>query len=343
MTAADDYLRGAQRGAQILDVAAIKRRKGKQAAPEAGCTDRDSAESDLIRSEKGAIIPCEHNAVVLIERAPQWNRLHFDEFLARQRLDGRDWSDGDDLELLRWLQITHRVPKFALAHARNAGRLVANRRRCDSLIAFMDALPAWDGIERCALAFADAWGAEDTPLTRAASRNFFIALVARARRPGAQVDTLWVFEGEQGTNKSRGLRALGREFHAEITAPIGTTDYQRELIGLWIAELAELESLRGREAPTVKRLLSAPADRFVQKFQLYATTYPRRAVAVATTNEAAYWQDATGARRLIPVRCGGIAVELIEANRLQWFAEADAAYQAGATWWEFPAGIAEEQ
>ena len=32
--------------------------------------------------------------------------------------------------------------------------------------------------------------------------------------------------------------------------------------------------------------------------------------------------SATGARRLVPIPCGDIRVDLIAANRLQWFAEA---------------------
>jgi predicted P-loop ATPase len=170
-----------------------------------------------------------------------------------------------------------------------------------------------------------------------------VALIARAIKPGAQVDTVWCFEGPQGTFKSKSLRELGGPFHAEISAAIGTTDFQRELRGLWIAELSELDSLRGREASTVKRLLSAPADRFVQKYALHAESYPRRAVAVASTNEASYWEDPTGARRLIPIPCGEIRVDLIATNRLQWFAEARQLHAAGATWWEFPAAIVAAQ
>ena len=107
--------------------------------------------------------------------------------------------------------------------------------------------------------------------------------------------------------------------------------------------MSELDSLRGREASTIKRLLSAPSDRFVEKYEKHAVAYPRRAVAVATTNESNYWQDSTGARRLIPIRCGDIRVDLIQSERLQWFAEARHAYEAGNTWWEFPASAATAQ
>jgi hypothetical protein len=304
-------------------------------------TDLDAG--TLIKSDRGAIKACEHNARVLIADALQYAGLHFDDFLARPRIDGRDWTDADDLEVLCWLQAMHRVHGFTLGQARNGARAVAYARRRDSLREFVEALPEWDGTARIDLAFADAWGAPENALTRAASRNFLIALIARALRPGAQVDTLWTFEGPQGTYKSRSLRELGGGFHAEISAAIGTTDFQRELRGIWIAELSELDSLRGREASTVKRLLSAPTDRFVEKYQAHAQTYPRRAIAVATTNEATYWQDATGARRLIPVACGEIRIDTIAANRVQWFAEARQRHAEGATWWEFPSGIAEEQ
>jgi predicted P-loop ATPase len=297
----------------------------------------------LLRSKDGDIKPCEHNARLLISTATQYADLHFDEFLSRLRIVARDWTDADDVELLCWLQSTHVVSRFTIGQARNAIRAVAYSRRRDSLREFVESLPAWDEIHRIEHAFVDAWGAVDVPLVQAASRNFFIALIARALLPGAKVDTLFVFEAVQGAKKSMALHELGGGFHAEITAPIGTTDFMRELRGVWLAELSELDSLRGKEASTVKRLLSAPSDRFVQKYALHAESYPRRAVAVATTNEATYWQDSTGARRLVPITCGSIRLDLITDNRLQWFAEARHLHAEGCTWWEFPVGIADAQ
>jgi len=302
---------------------------------------------DLILDAKGGIKPCEHNARQLMAAAAQYNELHFDDFLYRPRIGegttARDWSDHDERDALIWLQSAHRVAGFTLNQVRTAASKLAYDRRIDSLNEFVMGVPAWDGVARIELAFIEAWGAADTELTRAASRNFFLALHARAVNPGAQVDNLWVIEGPQGTLKSLSLRVLGGSFHAEITAPIGTTDFLRELRGIWIAELSELDSLRGREASTVKRLLSAPSDRFVDKYDKHAAAYPRRAVVVATTNEATYWQDSTGARRLIPIVAGTIRPDLIAELRLQWFAEARSAYQSKATWWEWPASMLEEQ
>lgn len=298
---------------------------------------------ELIKSDKGIIRACEHNALTLINASSDYLELHYDDFYARIRVGARDWTDADDVELLCWLQQQHRVHGFTIGQVRHAIRAVAYRRRQDALINFVVGLDPWDGTERVATAFCDGWGARLTHTIACASSNFFVALIARALHPGAQVDTVWTFEGAQGIGKSKALRALGGEFHAEISAPIGSADFMRELRGVWIAELSELDSLRGREASTIKRLLSAPEDRFVQKYALHAERYPRRAVAVATTNEADYWQDATGARRLIPIRCGEIRDDLIAKNRLQWLAEARDLFNDGATWWSYPADLAAEQ
>jgi Virulence-associated protein E len=328
---------------EFLDAEDLRERHSDHITRALECNEAALDAAVLIRSDKGVIKPCEHNARVLIAQSQQYTSLHYDEFRARLRIDDRDWGDADDLEALCWLQSQHQVAAFTLAHARNAAKALAHSRRRDSLREFVESLPKWDVTPRIERAFIHAWGAQDTALVRAASRNFFIALIARALKPGAQVDTLWTFEGAQGTYKSRSIRELGGEFHAEISAAIGTIDFQRELRGLWIAELSELDSLRGRESSTIKRLLSAPADRFVEKYQAHATTYRRRAVAVATTNEAAYWQDATGARRLVPIACGTIRIDIIKDNRLQWLAEALHLYRHGATWWEFPKDIVHEQ
>jgi hypothetical protein len=297
----------------------------------------------FLSNDKGILLPCEHNAYRMMATAPAYDGLHFDEFLDRMRIDGRDWSDHDELQTLRWMQSKSGVSRFTLSQVRHAAQSLGFTRRLDSLRDFVNGLPVWDGTPRVALAFISAWGAPDTALMRAASQNFFIALIARALTPGAQVDTVWAFEGPQGKLKSKALRLVGGSLHAEISAPIGTPDFQRELLGIWIAELAELDAMRGREATTIKRLLSAPTDRFVQKYQLHAVSHPRRSVFVATTNEATYWQDSTGARRLVPVPCGELRLDLIEANRLQWLAEARQLHADGSTWWEFPNSILVEQ
>ena len=166
----------------MLDELATKR---SRKPPE---TVAPASESELLQSSAGEIKPCEHNARVLIGTSPQYAELHFDEFLSRLRIGARDWTDADDLDLLCWLQSAHGVPRFVRAQARNGALAVAYSRRRDSLREFVERLSAWDGTPRIEHAFEDAWGAPDDMLTRAASRNFFVALIARAVHPGAKVE-----------------------------------------------------------------------------------------------------------------------------------------------------------
>ncbi len=328
-----------ERGAAALDKLAAKKGKRKPST-----TTVLDASTSLLRSESGSIRPCEHNAYVLLAASEKHDDLHFDTFHHRMRIDDRDWSDADERAALLCLQSGHNVPGFSLRQVSTACRALADARKRDSLKEWIAALPQWDGVARIERAFCDAWGAPENALLCAASRNFFVALIARGERPGAKVDTLWCFEGPQGTYKSMALQELLPDFHAEISAPIGTTDFMRELLGVWLAELSELDSLRGREASTIKRLITVTADRFVQKYALHADSYRRRAVMVATTNDQQYWQDPSGgARRLVPIPCGNIRIDLIAQQREQWFAEAKALFDQGATWWDFPSAIRDAQ
>jgi hypothetical protein len=302
-------------------------------------------QDDLLRSDSGAIRACEHNAVCLLAQAEQYVGLHWDTFLSRLRIDDRDWSDAEDIGALCWLQSKFNVPRFVLGQIRNAVHTIAWERNRDKLREFFENLPPWDGVQRIELALVEAWGTAESAFSRAASHNFFVALAARALRPGCKVDEIYVFESpEQGKLKSQALRALGGAFHAEIHSTLDTDNCRRELQGCWLAELAELRPLLNTNtAEQAKAFISATEDRWVEKYQSRARTYPRRFVFCATTNLATYWDDPSGARRLVPIRCGAVRLDLIEANRLQWFAEAKAALEASETWHEFPQAEADAE
>ena len=68
----------------------------------------------------------------------------------------------------------------------------------------------WDGVERLNEWLTTYLGAEDDKagLTRAIGRVTLIGAVRRVRQPGSKFETMLVLEGEQGTGKSRAVRAL---------------------------------------------------------------------------------------------------------------------------------------
>ncbi len=168
---------------------------------------------------------------------------------------------------------------------------------------------------------------------RAIGRHFLISAVARIFDPGCKLDTMPIFEGEQGTYKSTALRVLAYPWFTDEIAQIGTKDASMQVQGVWIVELSELEAMSRQEIAKVKAFLSRSTDRFRPSYGRHVVAFPRQCVLVGTTNSDSYLKDETGARRFWPVRCGTIDVEAIEADRDMLWAEAVDQYRAGVVWW----------
>lgn len=265
---------------------------------------------------------------------------YYDEFLDKMIVDGRQWRDDDDTGLCMWLQervgLSGITP--SMVHAVVSRRLLATPRHC--VREWIDTLQ-WDETERIAHALEDGWGVEpgatqSSDYIRAVSANFFIGLVARVMRPGCQLDTMLVFEGDQGVKKSSALRTLGGDWYMAATESVNSKDFQQSLRGSWIAEIPELDSFSRADRDRVKSIITIPVDKYRASYARHAREYPRQCVFAGTTNKDDWGNDDTGLRRFWPVRCGDIDLSLITASRAQWFAEALVKFTAGATWWETP-------
>lgn len=265
---------------------------------------------------------------------------YYDEFLDKAMVDGRQWRDDDDTGLCMWLQerigLSGVTP--GMVHVVVSRRLLATPRHC--VREWLDSL-TWDGEPRIALALEDGWGAEPSPTQpsdylRAISANFFIGLVARVLRPGCQLDTMLVFEGDQGVKKSSALRVLGGAWYMAATESVTSKDFQQSLHGAWLAEIPELDSFSRGDRDRVKSIITIPIDRYRPSYGRHVRDYPRQCVFAGTTNKDDWGNDDTGLRRFWPVRCGEVDLEIILALRDQWFAEAVHLFRAGASWWDTP-------
>jgi len=265
---------------------------------------------------------------------------HYDEFLDKIIVDGRQWRDDDDTGLCMWLQerigLLYATP--AMVHAVLAHRLRATPRHC--VREYFDAL-VWDGIPRIAFAFEEYWGAEFGPhqsceYVRAVSANFFIGPVARVYAPGCQLDTMVVFEGEQGVKKSSALRTLGGDWYMAATESVMSKDFQQSFPGALVIEIPEMESFSKADRNRIKSIISNPVDKYRPSYGRHAQNFPRQCVFAGTTNQDDWGNDDTGLRRFWPVRCGEIDHPGIAQRRDDWYAEAVALYKAKATWWEVP-------
>ena len=146
-----------------------------------------------------------------------------------------------------------------------------------------------------------------------------------------------VFEGVQGAGKSRACAILGAPWVSDSLPDVTRDkDAAQHLRGKWIVEISELSALGRAEAEALKSFISRPVERYRPPYGREEVVEPRQCVFVGTTNRSTYLGDDTGGRRFWPVRVGTVELPRLAADRDQLFAEAVAAFRAGAQWWPEP-------
>ncbi len=195
----------------------------------------------------------------------------------------------------------------------------------------------WDKIPRLCRFYATYFGADDVgdakQYIRLISPWFMIAAVARVFEPGCKSDSVPILEGKQGVGKSTALRILGDPWFCDTPIDIGSKDAYQTMRGRWIFELAELESLDRAAANKAKAFFTSPVDTYRASYGKDILEIPRQCVFAGSVNHNEYLKDETGGRRFLPIECGTIRLDLLEAHKDQLWAEAVAMYRAGTPWW----------
>jgi predicted P-loop ATPase len=196
----------------------------------------------------------------------------------------------------------------------------------------------WDGVQRLDTWLIDYFHAEDTAYIRAIGPRYLISGVARIYRPGCKADNLIIFEGPQGRLKSEALRTLAirDEWFTDRLSHIASKDAALEMVGVLIAEIAEMDALTRASTASTKAFISRRHDRFRPPWGKHIVSLPRQVVFAATINPpvGGYLKDPTGARRLWPVTCHGmIDRDGLDRARNQLWAEAVHRFKGGASWW----------
>lgn len=199
---------------------------------------------------------------------------------------------------------------------------------------FLDHLPVWDGQRRVPNWLHQYVGAADNEYNAAVGRWWLISAVARAYQPGCQVDHMLILEGGQGAGKSQAVRALGSPWTLGTLPDIRDAARAADVIAAyWIVEVAELDALKGSSMTRIKDFVSQQVDSYRPAYGRSTIDRPRSCVFIGTTNESAYLNDPTGARRFWPVRVEhAIKVAELRDNRDQLWAEAKLLYQSGEQW-----------
>lgn len=250
-----------------------------------------------------------------------------------QRWDGpRVFQESDVIGCLEHLERQHGIAGGP-QHLGRVVEYIARERVVDPMGQWLNGL-AWDGVPR-----VDAWlprylGTEDSAVSRAVGRCWLIQAIARACDPGCQADYVLVIEGRQGKRKSSALRALvGDGWFSDALPDIRTKDASLALQGIWIFEIAELDSIQGASDAALKAFVTRRHERFRAPYAATLQDWPRRCVFAATTNERYYLRDGTGGRRWWPVEATSIDVDGLAADREQIWAEAHHLYRSGARAW----------
>lgn len=244
---------------------------------------------------------------------------------------GAAWSPQDATRTAAWIESEYgiAVPSAGVTEAVLAA---AQHRKVHPVREYLDGL-TWDGTARVERFFTTYCGVTEASYTHGVARMLFVGAVARVRAPGCKVDTIPILEGEQGRGKSRLIAALAAPWGADTPISLGDKDAYQSLRGVWIYELAELASFKGREAARIKSFASSPSDHYRPSYEPRARSVPRQCIFIGTTNESHYLADATGARRFWPIRVERIDVDAVKRDRDQLWAEAAMMHRDGVQWW----------
>lgn len=242
---------------------------------------------------------------------------------------GREITDLNDLALKHFIACHYRFePSKDLCFETHT--FLAQKHRYHPVKDYLESLE-WDGVPRLDRWLFDAFRAEGPDdYVEAVGRKILCAAVARIYNPGCKFDYMTVLEGNQGEGKSISLgRLVGPEWFTDSLGDIHNKDVVDQMIGKWLIEVSELDSIRGREAEAVKAFVSRQVDRVRLSYARRAEDYPRQCIFIGSTNDEEYLSDETGNRRYWPIKVGKANRKWLRERRDQIWSEAKFRYELG--------------
>jgi predicted P-loop ATPase len=308
---------------------------------EPGVSPPDNWREHLLLTERGTPRPVLANAITAFRSAPEWDGvLGFNEFSTgtvalkqppwQTAVVEAEWTDHEDRLAADWLQ--HHGIYVSVEIAGLAVQTVARGRTFHPVRQKLDSLK-WDGTKRIGDWLCLYLGAETNEYTCAVGARWLMSAVARIYVPGSKADCALILEGDQGLMKSTALKVLADPWFTDEIADLGSKDAAMQTRGVWVIEIAELDSMSRGDVSKIKGFISRTADRFRPPYGKRLIESPRQCVFAGSVNHSTYLRDETGGRRFWPVGCTRILIDDLARDRDQLWAEAVARYRAGERWW----------
>ena len=165
----------------------------------------------------------------------------------------------------------------------------------------------WDGRERIDTVIIRYLEGKDDLLTRAQTRKWMIAAVARIFEPGCKFDHVLTLSGPEGAGKSTFFKILANDewFTDSFSFKHDDKTKVEEITGHWIVELSELSGMDNKQDPQlIKAFLSREKDEIRPAYARKCETIPRSNVFAGSTNQSNFLQNCNGNLRwwIIPIQ-----------------------------------------
>ena len=301
--------------------------------------------NDLLLNLNGTVKPVLANAITALRGAPEWSgALAYNEFAnctvlrkpAPWMKSGADldeeWTPNHDVLATEWLH--HQGIFVSVDVTGQAIEAVARECPFHPVRTYLKEL-TWDGTSRLESWLSEYLGVDSSPYAAAVGSRWLISAVARVFEPGSKADCCLILEGEQGIRKSTALRILAEPWFTDEIADLGSKDAALQTRGVWVIEIAELDSMSRSEVGRIKAFMSRAIDRFRPPYGKRLITSPRQCVFAGSVNHGTYLRDETGGRRFWPVDCKAAVIDTdgLAMARDQLWAEATCLYFEGKPWW----------
>lgn len=302
--------------------------------------------SRFLMGQKNEPKGCSQNVVLILENDPRWQGVFAENLLTGaidilkkppiEQIKEGELLDPHVSMIHVWIEEHYQIVVQPLA-MRNALVTISAKNQFHPVHDYLNDLPAWDGVKRCATWLKNALNPKNEPdeYLEAVGERFLIGAVRRIMdAPEAtKVDNMLVFEGLQGDGKSTLIEALFSPWHGDTPLPLGDKDAYIGIRGCWGYEMAEMDSFNKSMTSTAKSFLSSHTDNYRPPFGTRNVKYPRQTVFIGSVNHSEYLTDNSGNRRYWPVWGDFVNVPWLKENRPQLWAEALHLYREGKPHW----------